>query len=110
MAVVRLLRGPRDALLGDFHRRLLAVAIPAAVLVASYVVDALGNAVGELEAALPFTVFYYYGSAIEDGIEWTSFGSVAFAAVLLVLLAALTFPRRDIYKGAERKPGTGQRR
>lgn len=80
-----------------FHRRLLAVAIPGAVLLASYFVNALGNAVEALEDARPFTVFYHYGSAIEDGIEWTSFGGVSLAAVLLVLLAALAFSRRDIY-------------
>ena len=80
-----------------FHRRLLAVAIPGAVLVASYFVNALGNAVESLEDAQPFTAFYYYGSAIEDGIEWASFGGLALAAGLLILLAALAFSRRDIY-------------
>ena len=80
-----------------FHRRLLAVAIPGAVLVASYFVNALGNVVEGLEDARPFTAFYYYGSAIEDGIEWASFGGVALAAGLLAFLAALVFSRRDIY-------------
>ncbi len=80
-----------------FHRRLLAVAIPGAVLVASYFANALGNAVEEIEDARPFTVFYYYGSAIEDGIEWARFGGVTLAALLFVLLAALVFSRRDIY-------------
>ncbi|QIN79381.1 ABC transporter permease subunit [Rubrobacter marinus] len=80
-----------------FHRRLLAVAIPGAVLVASYFVNALGNTVEELEDARPFTAFYYYGSAIEDGIEWARFGGVTLAALLLVLLATLAFSRRDIY-------------
>jgi ABC-2 type transport system permease protein len=80
-----------------FHRRILAVAIPGAVLVASYFLNALGNAVEELKDARPFTAFYHYGSAIEDGIDWTSFGGMTLAALLLVFLAALAFSRRDIY-------------
>lgn len=80
-----------------FHRRLLAIAIPGAFLLASYFVNALGNAVETLEDARPFTPFYHYGSAIEDGIRWASFGGLALAAALLVLLAAVAFSRRDIY-------------
>jgi len=80
-----------------FHRRVLAIAIPGAVLVAMYFVNALGGAVEELEDARPFTVFYHYGSAIEDGIDWVAFGVVALCAFILVLLAVLAFQRRDIY-------------
>ncbi len=80
-----------------FHRRVLAVAIPGAVLVAMYFVNALGNTVEGLEDARPFTVFYHYGSAIENGVDWPSFIGVTLAALLLLLLAALAFNRRDIY-------------
>ena len=80
-----------------FHRRVLATMIPGAVLVAMYFVNALGNLVEELEDVQPFTVFHYYGSAIEDGIDWVDFGGVSLAALALVLLAALAFTRRDIY-------------
>jgi ABC-2 type transport system permease protein len=80
-----------------FHRRILAIAIPGAVLVAMYFANALGNVVEDLEDAQPFSAFYYYGSAIEDGIEWGDFGGLTLAALLLVLLAVLAFRRRDIY-------------
>lgn len=80
-----------------FHRRLLAIAIPGAVLVASYFVNALGNTVEALEGARPLTAFYHYGSAIEDGIAWTSFAGMTLVALLLVFLASLAFSRRDIY-------------
>jgi ABC-2 type transport system permease protein len=53
-----------------FHRRVLAIAIPGAVLIAMYFVNALGNTVEDLESAQPFSVFHYYGSAIEHGIDW----------------------------------------
>ena len=80
-----------------FHRRVLATTIPGVVLVAMYFVNALGNLVDELEDVQPFTVFHYYGSAIEDGIDWANFGGVSLAALALILLAALAFRRRDIY-------------
>ncbi len=80
-----------------FHRRVLAIAIPGAVLISMYFVNALGNAVEELEGIQPFTAFFYYGSAVEDGIDWENFGGLTLAALLLVLLAALLFRRRDIY-------------
>jgi hypothetical protein len=60
-------------------------------------VDALGDLVDELEAVRPLSVFYYYGSAIEDGIDWANFSSISLAALVLVLLAVLAFGRRDIY-------------
>ena len=80
-----------------FHRRVLAIAIPGAVLIAMYFVNALGNTVEDLQDAQPFCVFHYYGSAIEHGIDWTDFGGVTLVALGLVLLAVLAFRRRDIY-------------
>ena len=80
-----------------FHRRVLAIAIPGFVLVATYFVNALGDAIEDLEDAQPFTVFHYYGSAIENGIDWSNFGGVTLAAFVIVLLAAIAFSRRDIY-------------
>jgi ABC-2 type transport system permease protein len=43
------------------------------------------------------SVFYYYGSAIENGIDWMHFGSITLIALGLSLLAALVFKQRDIY-------------
>jgi len=79
-----------------FHRRVLAIAIPGAILVAMYFVNALGNTVEDLEDAQPFSVFHYYGSAIEHGIGWGDFGGVTLAALVLVFLAGFAFRRRDI--------------
>jgi len=80
-----------------FHRRVLATSIPGAALAAMYFVNALGNTVENLENAQPFSVFHYYGSAIENGIEWADFAGVTAVAILFVLLAAIVFRRRDIY-------------
>ncbi len=79
------------------HRRALAVAIPAVALFGMYLLDALGKVSEDLEDLRPASVFYYYGSAIEDGIDWRSFAGVTFVALVLVLLAVLAFRRRDIY-------------
>jgi beta-exotoxin I transport system permease protein len=80
-----------------FHRRALAIAIPAFLLFAMYLVDTIGRASEDLEDLRPASVFYYYGSAIEDGIDWVNFGGVALVALVFVLLAILAFQRRDIY-------------
>jgi ABC-2 type transport system permease protein len=80
-----------------FHRRALAVAIPGGMLFAAYLADVLGRISDDLEDLRPASVFYYYGSAIRDGIDWSNFAGVTLAALLLALLAALAFSRRDIY-------------
>ena len=80
-----------------FHRRSLAIAVPAVVLFAMYLLDALGRVSEDLEGLRPASVFYYYGSAIEDGIRWSSFAGVTTVALVLVVLAVFAFSRRDIY-------------
>jgi ABC-2 type transport system permease protein len=80
-----------------FHRRALAIAIPAFLLFGMYLVDTIGRASKDLEDLRPVSVFYYYGSAIEDGIDWTNFAGIFGCAVLLALLAMLVFRRRDVY-------------
>jgi ABC-2 type transport system permease protein len=80
-----------------FHRRALAISIPAFLLFGMYLIDTIGRASEDLEDWRPVSAFYYYGSAIEHGIDWTYFGSITLIALALVLLAALAFRRRDIY-------------
>ena len=79
------------------RRRALAIAIPGVVLFGMYLVDAIGRASEDLENLRPASVFYYYGSAIENGIDWQDFGGTMLVALLFVLLAILVFRRRDIY-------------
>jgi beta-exotoxin I transport system permease protein len=67
------------------------------LLFATYLVDVLGRVSDELEDLRPASVFYYYGSAIKDGIDWGSFVGVTLVTSLFVLLAVLAFGRRDIY-------------
>ena len=79
------------------HRRFLALAIPAALLVVMYFVDALAGSVEFFETIQPLSAFYYYGSAIENGMDWADFGVLCAATAVLVGLAVLVFRRRDIY-------------
>ena len=80
-----------------FHRRALAISIPAFLLFGMYLMDTIGRASKDLKDWRPFSAFYYYGSAIEHGIDWAHFGSITLIALALVFLAVLVFRRRDIY-------------
>lgn len=80
-----------------FHRRALAIAVPASLLFSMYLLDTLGRVSEDLEDLQPFSAFYYYGSAIEDGIDRADFWGLVLVALALVVLAVLVFRRRDIY-------------
>ena len=79
------------------HRRFLALAIPAALLILMYFVDGLAGSVDFFDTIQPLSAFYYYGSAIENGMDWSDFGVLTGATAVLVALAVLAFRRRDIY-------------
>ena len=80
-----------------FHRRALAISIPAFLLFGMYLVDAIGRASKDLEDWRPASAFYYYGSAVEHGIDWAHAATITLVALALTLLATLAFRRRDIY-------------
>ena len=80
-----------------FHRRALAISIPAFLLFGMYLVDAIGRASKDLEDWRPASAFYYYGSAVEHGIDWAHVAAIILVALALTLLATLAFRRRDIY-------------
>lgn len=80
-----------------FHRRVFAVAIPSFLLFGTYLIDTIGRASEDLEDLRPASAFYYYGSAIENGIDWTNFAGLMLIALLLMILAVLAFRRRDVY-------------
>jgi len=68
----------------------------AGVLVAMYVIDLVGKLDPSVSGVRYASVFRYYGSAIEDGIEPIAFCGVTVAAVLLAVLGGWLFERRDI--------------
>jgi beta-exotoxin I transport system permease protein len=68
----------------------------AGVLVAMYVADLVGRLDTALDWVRYGSVFRYYGSAIEDGIDPLAFLGVTVAAIALAALGAVLFDRRDI--------------
>jgi len=68
----------------------------AGVLVAMYVADLIGRLDPGLDWVRYASVFRYYGSAIEDGIDPLAFCGVTAVAVALAALGATLFERRDI--------------
>lgn len=79
------------------HRGGQAIAIPGAVLVAMYLVNALSSLADAIKPLRPLSVFYHYGSAIEHGVDWPRFAGITLLAAVLAALAAVAFERRDIY-------------
>jgi ABC-2 type transport system permease protein len=68
----------------------------AGVLVAMYVIDLVGKLDPGVSGVRYLSVFKYYGTAIEDGIEPIAFCGVTLAAIALALFGGWLFDRRDI--------------
>jgi ABC-2 type transport system permease protein len=80
-----------------FRRATPAIVLPGALLVGMYVLEGLGNYSEAVEPLKPAGIFYYYGSAILDGIDWTNFAGVLLVAFALAGIAVAAFQRREIY-------------
>jgi len=78
------------------RRTAIVIAVPAALLVAMYVVNGLANVVESFKGFQRFSLFHYYGTAILDGIGWLGFVVILALATLLAALAAVAFARRDV--------------
>lgn len=74
----------------------LAIAIPAAFLVAMYVVNGLAGSVASFADAKYVSVFYYYGAALMRGIDWANFFGLLVVSLVFTGLAVVAFRRRDI--------------
>jgi len=68
----------------------------AGVLVTMYLIDLIGRLDQSVSGIRYVSVFKYYGSAIEDGIDPAAFIGVTAVAVLLAALGAWLFNRRDL--------------
>lgn len=79
------------------RRPSLAIAVPGAVLVASYVLNGLAAAIDRISGLQPLSIFYHYGSAIQEGMPWGSAAVILLLAIALAVLASVGFDRRDIY-------------
>jgi ABC-2 type transport system permease protein len=68
----------------------------AGALVSMYVIDLIGRLDPDLSFVRYLSVFKYYGNAIEDGIDPVAFAGTVAAAVMVAVLGAWLFERRDI--------------
>jgi ABC-2 type transport system permease protein len=93
-----LLFGTFSLLISTLARRaMLATVVPAAVLVAMYVVDSLAKATKTMEPAGVFSLFHYLGRPLEGGFPWMAALLMLAGACVLAAGAVAAFARRDIY-------------
>ena len=85
------------SLAGVMHHSVPVTAVAAATLVAMYVIDLLGKVAEPMEPLRYVSAFKYYGSALQDGIDWPAFAGLTLAGTALAACGAILFQRRDIY-------------
>jgi ABC-2 type transport system permease protein len=81
---------------GVMHRAAPVTGVAAGTLIAMYVIDLVGKLSDPAEPFRALSVFKYYGSAIQDGLDPLAFAGVTAAALLLAAAGALLFERRDV--------------
>jgi ABC-2 type transport system permease protein len=81
---------------GFLHRSAPVTAIATGTLVGMYVIDLVGKLADPVEPLRHVSVFMYYGSAIQDGIDPLAFAGVTLAGLALAAAGAVVFRRRDV--------------
>jgi ABC-2 type transport system permease protein len=71
-------------------------AVGAGTLVAMYLVDVLGKLSDPLEPLRVVSAFRWYGSAIQDGVDWSHAAGLTLAGVVLAAAGAVLLERRDV--------------
>ena len=79
------------------RRGAVALGAAAGLLVVMYVINGVAATVERVHELRRLSLFSYLGSAIQFGIHWVDFAGILVLAVVLVVLAAALFQRRDIY-------------
>ena len=93
-----LLFGALALLLSALVRRsAIAIAVPAVVLIAMYVVEALAQVSKTMEPVRIVSFFYHLGSPIQGDFPWTTVLAMLGGVCLLGLCASIAFERRDLY-------------
>ena len=81
---------------GVLHSARTVTGLGLGMLVGMYAVDLAGRLAPSLDPIRWASAFRYYGAPMRDGIDPLSFLGVAGVSVLLLVLAAGLFERRDI--------------
>ena len=82
---------------GFLHRSGQVTAVAMGTLVGMYVVDLVGKLADGLQPLRSVSVFKYYGSAIQDGIDPLAFAGVTLTGLALAAAGAILFERRDVF-------------
>lgn len=81
---------------GRLHRAAPVIGLATGTLVAMYVIDLVGKLADPVEPLRWASVFKYYGSAIDDGIDPLAFAGLSLIGVALAAAGAWLFERRDV--------------
>jgi ABC-2 type transport system permease protein len=81
---------------GALRSSLTASGVAMGTLVAMYALDLAGRLAHALDPLRWVSAFHYYGAPMQDGIDPASFIGLAAAGVLLMILGARLFGRRDV--------------
>jgi ABC-2 type transport system permease protein len=79
------------------RRAFLATVIPAAVLVAMYLIETLAQVSTTMEPARVVSLFYHLGAPMEGNFPWTAWLLMLAGACVFTGAAAAAFSKRDIY-------------
>jgi putative exporter of polyketide antibiotics len=81
---------------GLLHRQTQVTAVATSVLVAMYVMNILAKLAPDASWMRNFSAFYYYGSAIQTGLDPAHALLLAAVGVLLAVAGMEMFERRDV--------------
>ena len=79
------------------RQRAVAIGIPGAVVLLSYLILVIGRLADPLSFVRYISAYHYYGFAIIEGIWWGGVAVLLAATAVLLAVAILSFNRRDIY-------------
>ena len=79
-------------------RRNLSIAISSGIGVAGYFINALAPVVDLLRVVRKFSPFHYYSTSdpLTNGIDFWHLGTLLSISFVLIVVAVLTFQRRDL--------------
>lgn len=81
---------------GFVRRPGIVTGFPMGAVVATYLLDLLGKMTPAMEGARSLSVFRYYGSAIQDGLDVSHATGLVLTGGVLAAIGALLFDRRDL--------------
>ena len=81
---------------GFLHRSVTVTGVATGALVGMYAIDLAGRLASPIEPLRWASAFRYYGAPMRDGIDPAAFVGLSGAGILLALIGAILFERRDV--------------